>query len=140
MRAYQAEGAAPLVTGQPFPNPETKATAIRIGNPASWKLAENAASESGGRFASVTDEQILIAQRLLASNDGVFVEPASAAGIAGMLQDLERGESYADKTVVVTVTGHGLKATVPAPEGIGDVVDNVIDANVDDAAAVAGLV
>src|SRR3546814_3669448 len=100
MRAYQAEGAAPLVTGQPFPNPETKATAIRIGNPASWKLAENAASESGGRFASVTDEQILIAQRLLASNDGVFVEPASAAGIAGMLQDLERGESYAHKTVV----------------------------------------
>src|SRR3546814_3317914 len=77
MRAYQAEGAAPLVTGQPFPNPETKATAIRIGNPASWKLAENAASESGGRFASVTDEQILIAQRLLASNDGVFVEPRS---------------------------------------------------------------
>ncbi|HEY9562747.1 MAG TPA: threonine synthase [Nocardioides sp.] len=140
MRAYQAEGAAPLVTGQPFPNPETKATAIRIGNPASWKLAENAASESGGRFASVTDEQILIAQRLLASNDGVFVEPASAAGIAGMLQDLERGESYADKTVVVTVTGHGLKDTVTALEGFGDVVDNVIDANVDDAAAVAGLV
>ncbi|NYG60571.1 threonine synthase [Nocardioides daedukensis] len=140
MRAYQAEGAAPLVTGQPFPNPETKATAIRIGNPASWKLAESAASESGGRFASVTDEQILIAQRQLASNDGVFVEPASAAGIAGMLQDLERGESYADKTVVVTVTGHGLKDTVTALEGFGDVVDNVIDANVDDAAAVAGLV
>ena len=97
MRAYQAEGAAPLVTGEPFPHPETKATAIRIGNPASWKLADAAAAESGGRFRSVTDEQILAAQRELARRDGVFVEPASAAGVAGLLQDLELGDSYAGR-------------------------------------------
>ncbi len=139
MRAYQAEGAAPLVTGQPFPNPETKATAIRIGNPASWKLADAAAAESGGRFASLTDEQILTAQRELAANDGVFVEPASAAGVAGLLQDLERGESYAGRTVAVTVTGHGLKDTATALEGFGDLVDVVIGADIDEAAGAAGL-
>jgi threonine synthase len=139
MRAYQAEGAAPLVTGQPFPNPETKATAIRIGNPASWKLAEAAAAESGGRFASVTDEQILTAQRQLATNDGVFVEPASAAGIAGLLQDLERGDSYAGATVVVTVTGHGLKDVATALEGVGELVDVVVDADLEQTASAAGL-
>jgi len=139
MRAYQAEGAAPLVTGQPFPNPETKATAIRIGNPASWKLAEAAAAESGGRFASLSDDQILSAQRELARNDGVFVEPASAAGVAGLLQDLEQGEVYAGSTVVITVTGHGLKDTATALEGFGDLVDNVVDADVEAAAAAAGL-
>jgi threonine synthase len=77
MRAFQAEGAAPLVTGEPVPQPETKATAIRIGNPASWKLAVAAAQESGGRFAALSDEAILGAQRMLAARDGVFVEPAS---------------------------------------------------------------
>jgi len=139
MRAYQAEGAAPLVTGVPFPNPETRATAIRIGNPASWKLAEAARDESGGRFASLTDEQILTAQRDLARNEGVFVEPASAAGVAGLLQDLDRGDSYAGATVVITVTGHGLKDPATALEGLGDIVDQVIDADVDRAAAAAGL-
>jgi threonine synthase len=139
MRAYQAEGAAPLVTGQPFPEPETKATAIRIGNPASWKLADAAAAESGGRFASLTDEQILSAQRELAAQDGVFVEPASAAGVAGLLQDLDRGESYAGRTVVVTVTGHGLKDTATALEGFGNLVDVVIGADIDEAADAAGL-
>ena len=98
MRGFQAEGAAPLVTGEPFPDPETMATAIRIGNPASWKLAEAARDESGGRFAAVSDEQILAAQRELAARDGVFVEPASAAGVAGLLQDLAAGESYAGRT------------------------------------------
>ncbi|WP_104108129.1 threonine synthase [Nocardioides sp. 616] len=139
MRAFQAEGASPLVTGSPFPNPETKATAIRIGNPASWKLAVDAADQSGGRFASVTDDQILSAQRELARNDGVFVEPASAAGVAGMLQELAQGESYAGKTVVITVTGHGLKDTDTALEGVGAIVDTVVDAQVDAAAAAAGL-
>jgi threonine synthase len=139
MRAYQAEGAAPLVTGEVFPHPETKATAIRIGNPASWKLAEAAASESGGRFASLSDEQILSAQRELARGDGVFVEPASAAGVAGLLQDLEQGESYRDRTVVITVTGHGLKDTVTALEGFGPVEKTVVDADVDAAASAAGL-
>src|SRR6476619_4163542 len=85
MRGFQAEGAAPLVTGEPFPDPETKATAIRIGNPASWKQAEAAASESGGRFRAVSDAQILAAQAELARREGVFVEQASAAGVAGLL-------------------------------------------------------
>ena len=91
IRGFQADGAAPLVTGEPFPDPETKATAIRIGNPASWKLAEAASNESGGRFAAVSDDQILAAQRDLASHDGVFVEPASAAGVAGLLQERRGG-------------------------------------------------
>ena len=91
MRGFQAEGAAPLVTGEPFPDPETKATAIRVGNPASWHLAEMAAKESEGRFAAVSDAQILAAQAELARRDGVFVEPASAAGIAGMLERARRG-------------------------------------------------
>ena len=139
MRGFQAEGAAPLVTGEPFPDPETRATAIRIGNPASWKLAEAARNESGGRFAAVSDDQILAAQRDLAARDGVFVEPASAAGIAGLLQELALGESYAGRTVVVTVTGHGLKDTATALEGFGSVVDTVVDADVTAAAAAAGL-
>ncbi|QBR91736.1 threonine synthase [Nocardioides euryhalodurans] len=139
MRGFQAEGAAPLVTGEPFPDPETKATAIRIGNPASWQLAVAARDESGGRFAAVSDDQILAAQRDLASRDGVFVEPASAAGVAGLLQELEQGESYAGLTVVVTVTGHGLKDTATALEGLGGVVDTVVDPNVDEAARAAGL-
>ena len=139
VRGFQAQGAAPLVTGEPFPDPETKATAIRIGNPASWKLAEAAAEESGGRFAAVSDDQILAAQRELAARDGVFVEPASAAGVAGLLQDLAAGEPYAGTTVVITVTGHGLKDTATALEGLGQLVDNVIDADVRAAAAAAGL-
>ncbi len=139
MRGFQAEGASPLVTGEPFPDPETKATAIRIGNPASWKLAEAARNESGGRFAAVTDDQILAAQRELASRDGVFVEPASAAGIAGILQELAQGESYAGSTVAITVTGHGLKDTATALEGVGALVDTVIDADVTAAARAAGL-
>ena len=93
MRGFQAAGAAPLVLGEPVADPETRATAIRVGNPASWTLAVAARDESGGRFAAVTDDQILAAQRELACRDGVFVEPASAAGVAGLLQDLEQGES-----------------------------------------------
>ena len=139
VRGFQAEGAAPLVTGEPFPDPETKATAIRIGNPASWKLAEVAAHESGGRFAAVSDDQILAAQRELAGRDGVFVEPASAAGVAGLLQDIAQGESYAGKTVAITVTGHGLKDTATALEGFGQLVDTVIDPDVTAAAEAAGL-
>ena len=139
IRGFQAAGASPLVTGEPFPHPETKATAIRIGNPASWRLAVAARDESGGRFAAVSDEQILSAQRDLAARDGVFVEPASAAGIAGLLQDLAHGESYAHARVVVTVTGHGLKDTATALESYGDLVDRVVDADVDEAARAAGL-
>jgi threonine synthase len=139
MRGFQAEGAAPLVTGVPFPDPETRATAIRIGNPASWKLAEAARDESGGSFESVTDDQILAAQRELACRDGVFVEPASAAGVAGLLQQLAAGTSYAGKQLVITVTGHGLKDTATALEGFGPLVDTVVDADVTAAAEAAGL-
>ena len=139
MRGFQAEGAAPLVTGEPFPDPETKATAIRVGNPASWHLAEMAAKESHGRFAAVSDAQILAAPAELARRDGVFVEPASAAGIAGILAELAAGESYEGKTVVITVTGHGLKDTATALESFTDIVDTVIDPDVTAAAAAAGL-
>ena len=139
MRGFQAEGAAPLVTGEPFPDPETKATAIRVGNPASWKLAEAAAAESHGGFAALSDAQILAAQAELARRDGVFVEPASAAGVAGLLAGLAAGESYTGTTVVITVTGHGLKDTATALEGTGDIVDTVVEADVEAAAGAAGL-
>lgn len=139
MRGVQAEGAAPLVTGEPFPDPETRATAIRVGNPASWKLAEAAAHESDGGFAAVSDAAILAAQADLASRDGVFVEPASAAGVAGLLADLASGVSYAGSTVVVTVTGHGLKDVATALEARDRIVDTVIDADVTAAAEAAGL-
>ncbi len=139
MRGFQAAGAAPLVTGEPFPDPETKATAIRIGNPASWKLAEAAAEESGGRFAAVSDEQILAAQAELARRDGVFVEPASAAGVAGLLAELGTHDDYAGKTVVLTVTGHGLKDTATALEAAGDLAHVVVGTDVDEAAKAAGL-
>jgi threonine synthase len=140
LRAFQAEGAAPLVLGQPVEFPETRATAIRIGNPASWKLAVAAKDASGGRFAALSDDQILSAQSDLARRDGVFVEPASAAGVAGLLAELAAGESYAGATVVITVTGHGLKDTVTALEFFGEVPQVVVDADIDAAAAAAGLV
>lgn len=109
MWGFQAAGAAPIVLGHPVDDPETIATAIRIGNPASWDQAVAARDESGGIIDSVTDEQILAAHRLLSSTAGVFVEPASAAGVAGLLQQAERGLVPDDATVVITVTGHGLK-------------------------------
>lgn len=109
MWGFQAAGAAPIVLGHPVDAPDTLATAIRIGNPASWEQAVAAREESGGLVASVTDEEILAAHRLLSSEDGVFVEPASAAGVAGLLQRHAAGELDPGQRVVVTVTGHGLK-------------------------------
>ncbi|QGQ20011.1 threonine synthase [Cellulomonas sp. JZ18] len=109
MWGYQAAGAAPIVAGHPIDHPETIATAIRIGNPASWQQAEEARDVSGGVIAAVTDEQILAAHRVLSAEVGVFVEPASAAGVAGLLARAEAGEVPAGARVVVTVTGHGLK-------------------------------
>ena len=144
MRAFQAAGAAPLVLGHPVENPETRATAIRIGNPASWKLAEAARDASGGRFKALSDEQILSAQAQLARNDGIFVEPASAAGVAGLLDDVAAGDeiakAYAGKVTVITVTGHGLKDTITALEFFGEIPDIVVDADIDAAAAAAGLI
>jgi threonine synthase len=140
MLGWQAAGAAPLVSGEPVAQPETVASAIRIGNPASWRLASAAADDSGGRFRAVTDEQILSAQRLLASRDGVFVEPASAAGVAGLLDEAEQGGGrYDGQTLVVTVTGHGLKDIDTALSTFTDLVDTVVEPDVTAAAEAAGL-
>ena len=139
MRGFQAEGAAPLVKGAPVADPETKATAIRIGNPASWDLAVTAKDESGGSFTAISDDDILAAQRDLAAHDGVFVEPASAIGVAGLLKAVAAGEDFTGKRIVITVTGNGLKDTATALEGFGPLVDVVVDADVDAAAAAAGL-
>jgi threonine synthase len=109
MLGFQASGAAPFVKGAPVLKPQTIATAIRIGNPASWDLAIAARDESGGAIDSVTDRQILAAYRLLAAEEGVFVEPASAASVAGLLQAAERGVVRRGSKVVCTVTGNGLK-------------------------------
>ncbi|WP_289019799.1 threonine synthase [uncultured Ornithinimicrobium sp.] len=109
MLGFQAAGAAPIVLGHPVDHPETIATAIRIGNPASWAQAEAARDESGGLIDSVTDEEILAAHRLLSAREGIFVEPASAASVAGLLKAHAAGLVPAGATVVCTVTGHGLK-------------------------------
>ena len=109
MFGFQAAGAAPLVLGHPVLHPDTIATAIRIGAPASWHGAIGARDESHGLIDAVTDEQILQAYRLLATTEGVFVEPASAASIAGLLMTCADGRLPADSLVVCTVTGHGLK-------------------------------
>lgn len=109
MFGFQAAGAAPLVHGAPVAHPETIATAIRIGSPASWEGATGARDESGGLIDAVTDEQILDAYRLLASREGVFAEPASAASVAGLLAVAADGRLPRGSLVVCTVTGHGLK-------------------------------
>ncbi len=108
MRGYQAAGAAPIVLGAKVDKPETIATAIRIGNPASWTFAVEAAEESGGSIRAVTDPQIMAAFRLVARH-GVFAEMASAASIAGLLELHERGDLEPGQTVVCVLTGHGLK-------------------------------
>jgi len=109
MLGWQAAGAAPLVSGEPVPFPETIATAIRIGNPASWDGAVGARDESGGAIGAVTDGEILEAYKLLAEKEGVFCEPASAASVAGLLRAAEGGLVHRGETVVCTLTGHGLK-------------------------------
>ncbi|HZU50139.1 MAG TPA: threonine synthase [Mycobacterium sp.] len=109
MLGTQAAGAAPLVHGAPVRKPETIATAIRIGSPASWSSAVEAQQQSNGRFLAATDEEILAAYHLVAATEGVFVEPASAASIAGLLKAIQDGWVAAGSTVVCTVTGNGLK-------------------------------
>ncbi len=109
MVGYQASGAAPFLRGAMVDQPETVATAIRIGHPVSWKLAWAAKNESGGWFNECSDEEILRAQKLLADTEGIFCEPASAISIAGLLKDLERSVIGEGSTVVCTLTGHGLK-------------------------------
>jgi threonine synthase len=116
MLGFQAEGAAPIVLGRIVPDPKTVATAIKIGNPASWKMALAARDESGGRIEAVSDKDILASYQLLAAKEGVFVEPASAAGVAGILRLAKRGyfKDFVKKNkrkaiVVCVLTGHGLK-------------------------------
>jgi threonine synthase len=109
MIGFQAEGAAPIVRGYPIEKPETVATAIRIGNPASWKQAEAARDESGGLIDMVSDDEILHAYRLVAATEGVFCEPASAASIAGLIKQAKAGLFSGSERIVCTLTGHGLK-------------------------------
>jgi len=109
MLGFEAEGAAALVKGFPIDNPETIATAIRIGKPASWEKAVNAVTESGGWFNAVTDEEIIAAYKLLAKEEGIFAEPASAASLAGLIKELKLGKIKTNSTVVSVLTGNGLK-------------------------------
>jgi threonine synthase len=130
MWGFQAAGAAPLVYGEVVDHPETVATAIRIGNPASWDGAVTARDESDGRIEAVTDDEILAAYRLVARTEGVFCEPASAASVAGILKF---GSELPPGTVVCTLTGHGLKdpdtavATFPETEPIKPTLDAVVE-------------
>ncbi len=109
MIGFQAAGAAPIVLGHIVENPQTVASAIRIGNPASWGPALNAVKESAGAIDSVTDEEILQAYRVVAATEGVFCEPASAASVAGVMKLSKHGGLHEGETVVCTLTGHGLK-------------------------------
>ena len=119
MLGFQAAGAAPIVLGYPVEKPETIATAIRIGKPASWKGAEGAREESGGRIEAVSDEEILDAYSLIASSEGVFCEPASAASVAGVIKLYREGYFAKGATVVCTLTGHGLKDPDTVFKGAG---------------------
>jgi len=138
MWGFQAEGAAPIVRGERVAAPETVATAIRIGDPASWAGAVAARDESGGLIHAVSDRAILDAQRLLSAREGVFVEPASAASVAGLLQCHGRGLLDPGQLIVCTVTGNGLKDTETALREITIDTDTV-PADVNTAAAVLGL-
>ncbi|HWQ12279.1 MAG TPA: threonine synthase [Roseiflexaceae bacterium] len=129
---FQAEGAAPIVRGQPVAHPETVATAIRIGNPASWQSAMAARDESGGLIDCVSDAQILDAWRDMARLEGVFCEPASAAGVAGLRALVQQGRAAPDECYVVVVTGHGLKDPglavdqFAAPEAVPASMDSIL--------------
>jgi threonine synthase len=127
MLGTQAAGAAPLVLGEPVKEPETIATAIRIGAPASWTSAVEAQQQSKGRFLAATDEEILAAYHLVARSEGVFVEPASAASIAGLLKSVEDGWVAKGSTVVCTVTGNGLKDPDTALKGMPAVIPVPVD-------------
>ena len=143
MLGFQASGAAPIVEGRVIKDPKTLATAIKIGNPASWKQAEAARDESGGLIDKVTDDEIVAAYRLLADEVGVFVEPASAASVAGILK--KAAEDYfptlspgsEEKNIVCVLTGHGLKDPDRAIKCLEHPV--VVDANLEDVAKEADL-
>ena len=138
MWGFQAAGAAPFVAGHPISDPETVATAIRIGAPASWHLAVEARDDSGGLIDAVTDQQILDAQKMLAAEVGIFVEPASAAGVAGLLQQAEKGLVPAGATIAITVTGNGLK-DIDTAMGQHDLTPTVVPVDIAAAAEAIGL-
>jgi threonine synthase len=137
MWGFQAAGAAPIVLGAVVSEPETIATAIRIGNPASWEQAVAARDNSGGLIDSVTDEEILSAYRLVAAREGVFVEPSSAAGIAGLIKKQAQGLLPRGKKIVITVTGNGLKDVGWILDGAA--APTVIPVDLTAAAAAMGL-
>jgi threonine synthase len=134
MWGFQAAGSAPIVQGSIVSSPKTLATAIRIGNPASWQQALAARDESGGVIDAVSDGQILDAYSMLSKSEGVFVEPSSAASVAGLIQMANRGALTAGQTVVCTVTGHGLKdpdtalRTLSRARGVSPKVSQVAEA------------
>ena len=131
MVGYQAAGSAPFMRGGPVTNPETVATAIRIGNPQSWDYAWTASRESGGWFDECTDEEILAAQKLLAEREGIFCEPASATSLAGALRDVRNGKIPEGSSIVCTLTGNGLKDPDTAIKQAGSTVltmDATLDA------------
>ena len=141
MFGFQASGSAPLVHGHIVKHPETIASAIRIGNPASWDLAIEARDRSDGYFGAIDDAQILQAHRILSAEVGIFVEPASAISLAGLIERSEAGVIPAGSTVVLTVTGHGLKDpqwALRAADG-SDIAPTVVPVDVTEIAGVLGL-
>lgn len=142
MFGFQASGSAPIVRGELVRHPETIASAIRIGNPASWELALTAREKTDGYFGAIDDDKILLAQKILASEVGVFVEPASAISVAGLLERAEAGQVPAGSTVVLTVTGHGLKDPQWAlrTEDGGQVTPTIVPVDTAEVASVLGLV
>lgn len=127
MMGFQASGSAPIVLGKPVANPETIATAIRIGNPASWDKAVNARDESKGVIDKVTDREILKAYDLLAKTEGFFCEPASAAGVAGLIKLLKQGKQFTkNQKIVCTLTGHGLKDPDTAVKGAKNLLSSSV--------------
>jgi threonine synthase len=141
MFGFQAEGSAPIVLGHVVKHPETIASAIRIGNPASWELATAARETSDGYFGAISDAKILEAHRILSAEVGIFVEPASAISVAGLLERAEAGEIPKGSTVVLTVTGHGLKDpswALKAADG-SDVTPTIVAVDTAEVASVLGL-
>jgi threonine synthase len=141
MFGFQAAGSAPIVLGHRVDRPDTIASAIRIGNPASWDFALAARADSDGYFGAITDEKILEAHRILSAEVGIFVEPASAIGVAGLLERAEAGLIPAGAIVVITVTGHGLKDpgwALRTADG-SDVVPTIVPVDTAEIAGVLGL-
>ncbi len=131
MCGYQAAGAAPFVAGHPIENPETLATAIRIGNPQSWDFAWAAQQESGGWFDKFSDAEILVAQKMLSQYEGIFCEPASATSLAGAIQDIKSGKIPEGSKIVCTLTGNGIKDPEIAMQQCADSKPFTIDADLD---------